>query len=159
MEILGSLMRRWFPRRYCVRGRRRTEREHKRLLSSKGLSADERYELRQRFEPDLWEWDDWLTAIDDERLVAKAAKMDIDLEDVPLPPDAEGERPGHYVSSNFGNRYLKPETRKALRAKMRERAPVYRKERREFWDLFIKAIPLITGLIGTAIGLVAALKK
>jgi hypothetical protein len=40
---------------------------------------------------------------------------------------------------------------------MRERSPAYRKERRERWELIVKAIPLITGLIGTGIGLVPAL--
>lgn len=105
---------------------------------------------------------DWLTEIDDERLVAKAAKMDIDLDDFPFPPNEPNEpdeRPSHYVLGKFGNRYLAPETRKALKAKMRDRAPAYRKERREIWELLVKAVPLITGLIGVAIGLVATLKR
>jgi hypothetical protein len=161
VETLDSLMRRWFPRQYCIRGRRGTERENKlKLKAAEHLSANDRWNLKQQLELDLWEWDDWLTEMDDERLVAKAAKMDIDLDDIPLPPSEEPERrPSHYVLTNYGNRCLHFQTRKALKARMRDRAPSYRRERREFWDLIVKAIPFVTGLIGTAIGLVAAIKK
>jgi hypothetical protein len=108
----------------------------------------------------LWEWLDELREIDDQRLVAKAAKMDIDLDDIPFPPLKGMQRPSqpsHYELGTFGNRYLTHETRKIIKAKMREKAPAYRKERRERWELIVKAIPLVTGLIGTAIGLLSAL--
>jgi hypothetical protein len=160
MRILDNLVRRWFPRQYCIRGRQRTESENKRQLkAAEHLSFADRYSLKQKLESDLWEWDDWLTELDDERLVAKAAKMDIALDDFPLPPSEPNERPSHYVLSNFANRYLALETRKALKAKMREKAPAYRKERRELWELLIKAVPLIIGLVGAAIGLVSTLRR
>lgn len=161
MKIFDNLMRRWFLRSYCVRGLRRTEKENqRRMKAAVHLSADERHRLRFELQEDLREWDDWLTEIDDKRLVAKAAQMDIDLDDIPLPPPEEpDERPSHYELGHFGNRYLAFETRKALRAKMRERAPSYRKERRELLDLIVKAVPFITGLVGAAIGLVAAIKR
>jgi hypothetical protein len=158
MTGLDSLIRRWFPRRYCIRGLRRAEDAHKRQLKA-AVSADERYKLKRQLENDVWEWTDWLREIDDKRLIAKAAKRDIDLDDIPLPQQQPDERPSHYELGTFGNRYLADETRKAIKAKMREKAPAYRKERREFLDLIIKALPFVTGLIGTAIGLVAAIKK
>jgi len=160
MKVIDRQIRRWFPRQYCIRGRRRTQTENKRRLkAAEHLPADERYNLKQQLEQDLWEWDDWLSEIDDKRLVAKAESMDIDLDDFPFPPNEPEERPSHYVLGNFGNQYLASETRKVLKAKMRERAPAYRKERREFWELFIKAVPFVIGLIGAAIGLVATFKK
>ena len=42
---------------------------------------------------------------------------------------------------------------------MREREPVYRKERREQVDMIVKIIVAVTGLIGTLIGLFATLRK
>jgi hypothetical protein len=160
MKVIDGLMRSWFPRQYCIWGRRRTENENRLQMESAGnLSSDERYRLRQNLGYSLWEWDDWLREIDDNRLVTMAAKMDIDLDDIPLPPQEPGERPSHYELGNWGSRFLAHETRKALKAKMREKAPAYRKERREMWDLLIKAVPFITGLLGTAIGLIATIKK
>jgi len=160
MEILDNLMRSLFPRQYCIWGRRRTEKVNRRKMEATGhLSVEARRELKHGLECDLWEWDDWLRQIDDERLVAKAARMDLDLDDIPLPPQEPNERPSHYMMGSFGNRLLADETRKALKAKMREKAPAYRKERREMWELILKAVPFVTGLIGTAIGLVATIKK
>ncbi len=160
MKIFGNLIRQWFPRYYCVRGFRRTEKECQRRLKAAGnLPADERSLLKFELQENLREWGEWLAEIDDKRLVAKAAKMDIDLDDIPLPPPEEHEPPSYYVLGNYGNRYLALETRKALKAKMREKAPSYRKERREFLDLIIKTVPFVIGLIGAAIGLVSAIKK
>ena len=85
MNILNYLIRQWFPRRYCKWGLRREEKKNMRQLkAAKHLSPVERYELKQKLESDLWEWLDELREIDDQRLVAKAAKMDIDLDDIPL---------------------------------------------------------------------------
>ena len=42
---------------------------------------------------------------------------------------------------------------------MRERAPAYRKERREVWELWLKAATLAIGLMGSATAFVAVLKK
>jgi hypothetical protein len=50
-----------------------------------------------------------------------------------------------------------------LVARIRERTPAYRKERKEVIELYIKIaatlVTLITGLLGAATGLVALLKK
>jgi len=45
-----------------------------------------------------------------------------------------------------------------LRA-VREREPIYRKERREQIELYIKLITAITGVIGAAIGFLAIFRK
>ena len=64
MKSFDSLMRRLFPRQYCIRGLRRTENENKRRLkAAEHLSADERYNLKHELEYDLWEWDDWPTVL------------------------------------------------------------------------------------------------
>jgi hypothetical protein len=110
---------------------------------------------------DLQDWSGGLREVEDRRLIAKATRMDIDLDDFSAPE--EGERyiglDGHFQTDVFGNEYLVEETRKALKAKMREKAPAFRKERRERWELIINkvAIPLISALIGTGIGWVSAL--
>jgi hypothetical protein len=153
-------MRRWFPRRYFRSGLARARRDNARdLIAAKHRTAQERYELRQFMDSSLEDWRGALLEIDDRRLVAKATKMDIDLDDFSAPE--EGERyiglDGHFQTDAFGNQYLVEETRKALKARMRERAPAYRKERRERWELIIKILTVIAGLIGTATGLVSAI--
>jgi hypothetical protein len=162
MKIFNNFLRRWFPKQYCLRGLKRTEEHHKKLL--KAAAPQEKYDLKSELDSDIWEWLDWLTEIEDAELIAKAAKMDIYLDEIPLPPLEPGEdRPNHYRIGNFGNRLLCKESREALVRKVRERAATYRKERREIVELYIKVAAIIitgiTGLLGAATGLVALLKK
>jgi hypothetical protein len=143
---------RWLPRRYSASGLRRTKRRNARKLKSTPLN--QRWELKEQLDADCREWLYPLRAIDDHRLIARAAKMDIDLDDIPLPPPfLADDRPSHFDTDPFGDRYLRDETRRALQATMRARGPSYRKKRRERSELIVKA----TGLIGTGIGLVSAL--
>lgn len=154
-----KLIRILFPRLYCRYGRLRTERLYQEnMRTSQNLSPDDRALLAHEREYDLQEWDDWLQELDDEKLVAKARKMDVDLDDIPLLPQEPNKRPSHYEFTNWSNRILAEESRRALRAKIRERAPSYRKERRETWALIIKLISFVIALIGAATGFVATLK-
>jgi hypothetical protein len=60
-------------------------------------------------------------------------------------------------------RLLEDDTHRALLKLMRDRAPVYRKERREVQEFYLKLVlgigSVITGIGGTVIGIIALLKK
>jgi hypothetical protein len=116
-------------------------------------------ELKNRLTWEIWEWTDWAREIEDAELVAEAAKMDIRLDDMPPPYSEDEERRSHYEIGNFGNRLLHNETRLALRTQIRELGPAFRKEKRESIELHIKIATGLTGLLGTATGLVALQKK
>ncbi len=121
-----------FPKRYARQGHRRAEEASREQL--RVASPDKREEIKDRLTWELWEWIDWVREIEDAEVVAKAAKMDIHLDDMPPPYSEDHEQHSHYEIGNFGNRLLNNETRLALRAKTQERGPAYRKERREILD-------------------------
>ena len=160
-QMLSSLyvkfMRKWFPKSYARQGWRRAEEAF--LEQIKVSIPDKRSETKGQLSWELWEWTDLIREIEDAELVAKAAKMDIHLDDMPPPYSEDEERRSHYELGNFGNRLLNHETRVALRAKTQERGTAYRKERREAIELYIKILTALTGLGGVAIGLIAVLKK
>lgn len=140
----------------------------KRIHAAQSLTPVERGNLFAERDHALYEWESWLAEIEDAKLVRRASRMDIYLDDIPVPADEEDRaswepQDRHYRFSDFANLILVPECRSALKKAMRERAPAYRKERREVWELWIKigtlAVAALTGLIGTAIGLVSLLKK
>jgi len=151
------LKRKWFPKRYARQGLQRAERAHGQQL--RAAPVNKRDELRHRLAEELWEWIEWVKEIEDTELVSKAAKMEIFLGEMPAPFSESEERRSHYELGTFGNRYLCHESRVALQAKVRERAPAFRKERREVIELHIKILTSLTGLGGVAIGLIALLKK
>ncbi len=107
------------------------------------------------------DFEEWLTEIDDDQLVARAAKMDLDLDDILCGGDetAHNQVDAHRVVTPFGHCVLGYDIRRALRKAIRDRLPAYRKERREFWDFVLKGIAVVIGLIGGISGLVAVLKK
>ena len=51
------------------------------------------------------------------------------------------------------------EFRQALIKAVREREPIYRKERREIIDLGVKRIAAIIGILGAAIGLFTVIRR
>lgn len=155
-----SVARRWFPKRYCSRGLARAEqRAREELKAAKGLSAAERHDLRRKLEEDIWEWREWLCEIEDKELVAKALKMDVYLDEIPVPSPVDGMDKSHYTLGTFGNELLRLESKEALIKKVREKSPAYRKERREILELYSKAGAVMIGIIGAATGLFAVLNK
>lgn len=169
-KIVNRLWRRLSPKSYCKFHLTRDKREwEKKLQEAKALTALERQNLLAERDHDLDEWYYWLTEIEDTELVRKAKTMDVHLEDIPVPHHDEeyDERwephDHHWRYSTWYNVVLRSECRAALRKAMRERAPAYRRERREIWDLRLKAGALavtgLTGLIGAIIGLLALWKK
>lgn len=169
MRLLYKVWRSWFPKSYIKRGLARSKREWKKKLeAAEPLTALERHNLDEARYHDLYEWDCWLTEIEDADLVRRARRMDVHLEDIPIPdiePDTEQWQPPdhHWKYTSYQNIILRRECRSALRKGMRERAPNYRRERREVWELWIKAgtlaVTILTGLIGALIGLVSLLKR
>ena len=95
--------------------------------------------------------------------------MDLSVDDIPLPdyvadPDSLYEISGHWVVYKpLALRLLEDDTRRALQKAMRDRAPVYRKERREVQEFYLKLVlgvgSAITGIGGTVIGIIALFKK
>jgi hypothetical protein len=153
-------LRKWFPKRYCLMMLKRTETKNKeKLRAAQGLSLLDRRNLRAELDSDIWEWQDWLREIEDAQIVAQAPKMDVFLDEIPVPVARDARDSGHYTIGSFGNRHLRQESREALVTKIRERGPAYRRERREVIELWIKAGTVTVGILGAATGLVAFLKK
>ena len=159
-DIVGWVFRRISPKRYCrwkISQLRQLEKEELRALG-----FVERKKTAERFGYQIHEWAEWLEEMEDAELVAKARSMDIELDDLPIPPADSSEDDGldpHYEAGNFGNRLLRQESYRALKKAMRERALAYRKEQRERVDLWLKVCTILTGLVGATTGLVALLKK
>ena len=129
------------------------------MKAAKNLPALKRTKLRGKLEQDIWEYREWLCEIEDKELIAKALKMDIYLDEIPIPSPVEGLSQSHYVFGTFGNELLHSETREALIRKLREKLPAYRKERREILELYIKSGTVVIGVIGAATGMFAVLRK
>ena len=158
------VLRRWFPKRYCLRMLRRAEDEHKdRLAVARSLPLIDQRNLKAELDSALWEWFDWLQEIDDKKLIKKAHKMEVYLDDIPTAQPQQTEDDPHYETRSRGNTILRQESREVLIRKIHERAPTYRKERREVVELYIKigtlAATLIIGVLGALIGLVASFRK
>ena len=124
-----------------------------------GLSAQDRHDLRRKLDDDIWEWREWLCEIQDKELVAKALRMDVYLDEIPVPSPVDGLNKKHFTLGTFGNELLQHESREALVKKTREQLPAYRKERREIVELYMKAGTVIVGILGAATGFTAVWKK
>jgi len=133
------------------------------LREAQGLSRVEQRNLRDELNLDVFEWEAWLQEMEDQDTVKTANKMGIHLDDIPSAKSEddrdEDDRYRHYEIASWNNRVLRPESRRALLAKMRERAPLYRKERREIVEVYIKAAAAVVGVIGAMTGFVAVLMK
>jgi hypothetical protein len=162
-SIYDRALRRWRPKKYIHMMMRRREIEHREKL--KTVSSADRQELEVYYNFEMSDLDDWLTSIQDEELIEKATQMDLSLDDIPMPDCAPDERPSHWdkAQMNFGTRVLYSDTRRALQMAIRERAPAYRKERREVREFYLKLVlglgSAATGVGGTIIGIIASLSK
>jgi hypothetical protein len=161
-SISDRALRRWFPKRYIHMMKRRRAIEYKEQL--KTIKADARQELEAVYNFDMRDFDEWLTSIQDEELIENAARMDLSIDDIPMFERGNGlVRTTHWEFSGSGNEVLYFETRRALQKLVRERAPSYRKERREMQEFYLKVVlgvgGSITGIGGTLIGIIALWKK
>src|SRR5665213_1902102 len=156
-SILDSVRRRWLPKRYIRKMMKRTEDEHRdRLKAAHLLPVLERQNLNAEFANKLSEWTEWLDCIEDKELIREAKRIDVDLDDIPVPEPDQFKEPGLWQINGFGDEVLYPQVRHAINKAIRERKPVYRKERREAYQFYAT---LIFGLGGMLIALVSVLKK
>lgn len=132
----------------------RMEEEHRRKLKAceHGVQLEN---LIDELSNERREWDDWLREIESDKLEHRGRKIGVYVEDFDLP---DGHT-SHYDDSMFGNRYLSWQSLTEFRKAVRAREPVFRKERREFWALWLQVIVVLSGLIGTITGLVVVLKR
>jgi hypothetical protein len=142
---------------------RRAEIDHIDQLKAVKSSAD-RQELEASHNFDVRHLGEWLISIEDKELIKKATRMDLSLDDIPMSEeDRADERPGHWDTGDTRTRFLYSDTRRALRKAIRERAPAYRKERREMQEFYLKFVlgvgGVMTGIGGTIIGIISVLKK
>lgn len=135
-------------------------RREKTALQSAKMSREERADRLRQLHYEMEDLSGWQESLDDEALLKRAAKIGIYPDEVDFPRERDPENDGRYHRiGDFGHRVLRSEFYGPLRIAMREREPVYRKERREQVDMIVKIIVAVTGLIGTLIGLFATLRK
>jgi len=163
-EMIDCALRRWSPKRYCLRMLKRTERENRvRLKAAQSLPKLEYRNLRSELNSNLWEWIEWLHSIEDQELVLRAKKMDILLTDFITPEPDQFQDPDYFKIGEFGGKVLYAEMRDAITRAIRERMPLYRKERREIYEFYLKVVlgvgTIITGIGGTLIGILASIRK
>lgn len=107
------------------------------LRAEKG-DRDAREELRSREKFDLDEWDEEISQLTTEQLVASARNLI-----VPLPP-YEDEK-AWFVSKMFGYRLLTREGVKTVRADIRS-------ERKAQWEFWQTRVTLVLAVIGSVFG-------
>jgi hypothetical protein len=160
--LYDAALRRWFPDRYRWQTRKRTLIEYRERFKTTG-SPDERSELEAALDQEIKSWRLTRQSIDDDDLVAKAARMDLTLDDITAPARSNHLETGHWNFDDPRAVVLYADSRRALEKAVRERAPIYRKERREIRELYLKiflqVMTAITGLGGTIIGLISVWKK
>jgi hypothetical protein len=114
----------------------------------------------ERIGDEIDELNEWAQSIDDRDLQAKAKKIGVYIEDIECPKiDDDARIVGYYEYGAFGNELLRDDIRKPLSKAVREREPIYKKERRERLELYLKLITAIAALLGGLIGLVSVLKR
>jgi hypothetical protein len=153
--VLLRAFRWWSPLRYARWSLARERQNHRAQIHASNLTGTDLENFNDQLAHERQEWEYWILEMEDSKLVARANKMDVHLDDIPLP----AEENSHYEFSPMANEILHTESRKAVRKAMRERAPNYRREKREVWLLWITLISAIGGLFGGATGLIAVLRK
>lgn len=142
-----NLLERPFPVWYCNHWlawlHREFERDRKR-----SKTQEEKRGLWEQEEFEASEYHGRREMILTRRLLAKARKFHLSLEDLPIPSNQDS----HWKMGDFGHRYLSDRSYAALHRAIWQ-------ARKEYWDLWLKIIGAITGLVGASIGLLAFLKK
>jgi hypothetical protein len=139
------------------------ERRIKSLRAKPGAMTAERRQTVGQLENDRQEFYEWRMEINDRALLKRAAKIGVYPDEITFPQIDEGRNVGRYhYSASFGNELLRDEFRQPFTKAIREREPIYRKERREQIELIVKIITALTaaatGILGALIGLYAIRK-
>jgi hypothetical protein len=162
MNIIQEASRRFRPRLYIRMEIARLERGDK-ALRRVTMSPDQRNEQESRLHQELTELYEWELTFKDKDLVKRATKIGIYLDEIEFDNVLSQDNVGrYYMIGTFGDEYLRDGFRTSLLKAVREREPIYRKERREQIELALKIIgsitASITGIIGALIGLLAIRK-
>lgn len=165
MNVLLKAWRYFHPRSYVRAQMARIEREIQNLQAKRwtGAMTEEQRLSVGRLENDRYEYYEWQREIDDKALLKRAAKIGVYPDEITFPQTEDMRNMGRYhYSGTFGNELLRDEFRQPFVKAIREREPLYRKERREQIELTVKVITAltaaITGIIGALIGLYAIRK-
>jgi hypothetical protein len=129
-------LRKWFPKRYIRMMMSRAEQERQEKIKA-AKSQDGRMEIEESYSFKMSVLSDQFMSIEDRELLKKAERMDLSLHDIPIPESNQNEKPSHWYES-YGCRILELDSRRALQKAVRERAPAYRKERREINELIFR---------------------
>ena len=163
MTLFDWILRRISPKRYIMRGIKRDTKRHEENLKDATLSQSQKQNVIDEFyQCTMREWNEWLLSIEQAEMIARAKKMDVFLEDIPLPEFDESDmhaiRNSHYYYGMFGERLLCAESHKLLREAVKERRPIYRQECHARYQLWINFGLLLAGLLGAATGLATVLR-
>lgn len=124
----------WYNNRQLIFLHREFERDRKR---AKTKEEKEGLWHREQFEASDYCGD--RETILTRRLLAKARKFYLSLEDLPIPSNQDT----HWEEGHFGQRYLTSRSYAALQRAIWQ-------ARKEHWDFWLKIIGAVTGLVGTA---------
>jgi hypothetical protein len=115
--------------------------------------------LEEDLRNDIREYSARIDEIETHKLLARARKVEISLDDIPLSDEEESHWEHGYAGTHFLTRAYYSTLQKVVRQAEKD----HRKERREIWEfrlkVFTAVLSAITGLVGAVIGLVAFLKK
>lgn len=162
MNLLSTIIRRVSPAFYIKVNISRIDRQIRKLKAKDcaHTSSIESRDARDRLMEDRHEFEEWQREIDDKLLAKRAGKIGIYLDEIEFTSVEDERNYGlYYYSGMFGNELFRNEFRKPLLKAVREREPIYRKEKREQVEIYIKLIAALTGILGTAIGVIAIIRK
>jgi hypothetical protein len=157
-------IRKFFPEYYVRMNIAKCKRENKAELKKAGkLSAQEKYDMESYQHHSMVEWYDWLATIEEAELVKRANKMGVYLDDIECPKYEKGDYRSipnsHYYWGDFGDKLMHYDSFKALRKLVRQKEPIYRKERREEKEFWLKSFGVLIGVIGASTGFLAVYQK
>ena len=148
MKFIKNLKKKYFPVRYWQEEFSAFE---KNFESRSPQETWQEYQNRRAYhDSEAWEFIELIRSHEDPKLVRKAEKRGIYLEDIPLPPVENPHDQGYYVYGSCGERMLHSDVRKQLEKLIRSRESDYKRERREFWQFWLTNV---LALIGALTGL------
>jgi hypothetical protein len=144
MIVFREICRRLHPQLYIRMEIARLERQEK-ALRHPAMSGDKRIEQEARLSADLSELHDWQLTFEDKALIRRAARIGVYLDEIVFVNVPDRENVGRYYRiGTFGDELLRDEFRASLLKAVRQREPVYRKERQEQIELIVKIISALT---------------
>lgn len=147
---------------------RRIERRIRWLKDQKWAQdrTDEEHQRITRLEDDRHEYEEWQDTIEEAALIKRAKQIGLYLDEIiflPTPDDSMYQIGKYRQPGQFGNIVLIPAFRRELEKAVRQREPIYKKEKHESAEFWLKVIGTIStvlvGIIGAITGLIAVANK